>query len=484
MTDLLQGNIADLLRAYRSRETTPEEVCRKLIEKIDRYDSKTGAFLKLDREGALIAAKEAAKDLNRPLAGVPIAIKDNISTKNLETTCSSKILKGYVPPYDATVIAKLKQAGAIILGKTNCDEFAMGSSTENSAFQVTRNPWKLDCTPGGSSGGSTVAVACGYAFAALGSDTGGSIRQPASLCGVVGVKPTYGRVSRYGLVAFGSSLDCIGPLTRSMEDAALMLQIIAGHDPLDSTSAMTTVPDYLSALSSNGPLRVGIPEEYFGEGLNSEVGSRIQEALKWMEDSGKVRLKKITLPNTRYAISVYYVVATAEASSNLSRYDGVKYGYRAPDQHSLHEMYAKTRDQGFGAEVKRRIMLGTFVLSSGYYDAYYLKALRVRTLIAQDFGEAFRDVDVICTPTSPTPAFCIGEKVNDPLSMYLSDIYTVTINLAGLPAISIPCGFTKAGLPVGLQIISNHLKESQMFQLSSFYLKEHPVRLPALSWIR
>lgn len=482
MTDLLRKNISDLLRAYRSHETTPEEVCREVFEKIDRYDSETGAFLNLDREGAMFAAKEAEKDLNRPLAGVPIAIKDVISTKGIETTCSSKILKGYIPPYDATAIARLKQAGAVILGKTNCDEFAMGSSTENSAYQLTRNPWKLECTPGGSSGGSTVAVACGYAFAALGTDTGGSIRQPASLCGMVGVKPTYGRVSRYGLVAFGSSLDCIGPLARSTEDAALMLQVIAGHDPLDSTSAKAAVPDYLSGLKFDRPLRVGIPDEYFGEGLNSEVGSRIQEALKWMEASGKVQLKKISLPNTRYAISVYYVVATAEASSNLSRYDGVKYGYRAVGQNSLQEMYAKTRDQGFGPEVKRRVMLGTFVLSSGYYDAYYLKALKVRSLIAKDFGEAFKDVDVICTPTSPTPAFKIGEKVNDPLAMYLSDIYTVTMNLAGLPAVSIPCGFTSAGLPVGLQIISDHLKESQMFQLSSFYLNEHPVQLPELSW--
>lgn len=482
MSHLLQGNISNLLRAYRSHETTPEEICRQILERIDRYDSKTGAFLKLDREGAMFAAKEAAKDFNRPLAGVPIAIKDVISTKGVETTCSSKILKGYIPPFDATAITRLKQAGAVILGKTNCDEFAMGSSTENSAYQLSRNPWNLEFTPGGSSGGSTVAVACGYAFAALGTDTGGSIRQPASLCGMVGVKPTYGRVSRYGLVAFGSSLDCIGPLARSAEDAALVLQVIAGHDPLDSTSAKEAVPDYSDDLNFNRPLRVGIPEEYFGEGLNSEVESRIQEALKWMEASGKVQLKKISLPNTRYAISVYYVVATAEASSNLSRYDGVKYGYRAAGQNSLQEMYAKTREHGFGAEVKRRVMLGTFVLSSGYYDAYYLKALKVRSLIAKDFSEAFKDVDVICTPTSPTPAFKIGEKVNDPLEMYLSDIYTVTINLAGLPAISIPCGFTSDGLPVGLQIISNYLKESQMFQLSSFYLNEHPAQLPSLSW--
>ena len=482
MTELLNGNIQSLLCAYRSGKTTPEEVCIEVFQRIDRYDSKTGAFLRLDREGAIQSAKDASKDLNKPLAGVPIAIKDVLSTKHLETTCGSKILKNYLPPYDATAVARLKQAGAIIIGKTNCDEFAMGSSTENSAYQLTHNPWNLNYAPGGSSGGSAVAVAAGFAMAALGSDTGGSIRQPASLCGVVGVKPTYGRVSRYGLVAFGSSLDCIGPFARSVEDAALILQTIAGNDPQDSTSAPAAVPNYFDALSSKQTLRVGVPEEYFGEGLDPEIGQRVGEALQWMEKSGKVQLKKISLPHTKYAIAVYYIVATAEASSNLSRFDGVKYGYRAPGVNSLETMYRKTRATGFGSEVKRRIMLGTFALSSGYYDAYYLKALKVRSLIAQDFARAFEDVDLICTPTSPTPAFGLGEKVDNPLAMYLSDIYTVTINLAGLPAISIPCGFTGDGLPAGLQIIANHLDESSMFQLSSLYLKDHPVRLPSLSW--
>ena len=387
-----------------------------------------------------------------------------------------------MPPYDATAIARLKQAGAVIVGKTNCDEFAMGSSTENSAYQLTRNPWNLNHAPGGSSGGSAVAVASGFAMAALGTDTGGSIRQPASFCGVIGVKPTYGRVSRYGLVAFGSSLDCIGPFARSVEDAALILQTIAGKDPQDSTSAPAAVPNYFEALSSKQTLRVGVPEEYFGEGLDPEIGQRVGEALQWMERSGRVQLKKISLPHTKYAIAVYYIVATAEASSNLSRFDGVKYGYRAPGVNSLETMYRKTRSAGFGSEVKRRIMLGTFALSSGYYDAYYLKALKARSLIAQDFARAFEDVDLVCTPTSPTPAFGLGEKVDNPLAMYLSDIYTVTMNLAGLPAISIPCGFTNAGLPAGLQIIANHLDESRMFQLSDLYLKDHPVRLPSLSW--
>jgi aspartyl-tRNA(Asn)/glutamyl-tRNA(Gln) amidotransferase subunit A len=478
----LPGSINELLDAYRSKKTTPEEVCSDLFQRIDRYDSKTGAFLRLDRDGAIQAAKDAAKNLNKPLAGVPIAVKDILSTKDLETTCGSKILKGYVPPYDATAIARLKDAGAVILGKTNCDEFAMGSSTENSAYQLTHNPWNLDYAPGGSSGGSAVAVASGFAMAALGTDTGGSIRQPASLCGVVGVKPTYGRVSRYGLVAFGSSLDCIGPFARSTEDAALILQTIAGHDPQDSTSAQAAVPNYLDAISSTQTLRVGVPEEYFGEGLDPEVAKLIDESIRWMEKSGKIQLKKISLPHTKYAISVYYIVATAEASSNLSRFDGVKYGYRAKGVNSLQEMYRKTRDQGFGPEVKRRIMLGTFALSTGYYDAFYLKALKVRSLIAQDFAKAFEEVDLICTPTSPTPPFKLGEKINDPLSMYLSDIYTVTINLAGLPAISIPCGFTQAGLPAGLQIIANHFDESRIFQLSALYLKNYPVRLPSLSW--
>ena len=479
MTDF-PGTIDGLLAAYRSKSVSPIEVCRLLLDRIAIYDAGIGAFLRIDREGALRAAEQSAADLSKPLAGVPMAIKDNMSTRGLETTGGSKILKGYVPPYDATVIARLKEAGAVILGKTNCDEFAMGSSTENSAYQLTRNPWNRDYTPGGSSGGSAAAVACGFAFAALGSDTGGSIRQPASLTGVVGLKPSYGRVSRYGLFAFGSSLDCIGPLTRSPEDAARILQVIAGHDPKDSTTATAPVPNY-SAASHSAPLRIGVPEEYFGAGIDPDVAARVEAALQWMEQSGLAVRKKISLPHTDYAIAVYYIIATAEASSNLSRYDGVKYGHRAAGARSLQEMYAQTRAQGFGAEVKRRIMLGTFALSTGYYDAYYLQASRVRSLIARDFHEAFRDVDLICTPTSPTPAFRIGEKTADPLAMYLSDIYTVTSSLAGLPAISIPCGFHSGGLPIGLQIIGNHLDESRVLQLATLFQKEHPVPSPELS---
>ncbi len=378
-------------------------------------------------------------------------------------------------------IARLKNAGAVILGKTNCDEFAMGSSTENSAYQLTHNPWNREYAPGGSSGGSTAAVASGFVFAGLGSDTGGSIRQPASLCGIVGLKPTYGRVSRYGLVAFGSSLDCIGPLTRSAEDAALILQVIAGTDANDSTSSPAAVPDYKAGIKDFSRLRVGVPKEYFGEGIDPEVASSIQNALDWMKGTGKVELKSISLPHSGYAIAVYYIVATAEASSNLSRFDGVKYGFRAGGNHPLRSMYGNTREEGFGAEVKRRIMLGTFALSSGYYDAYYRQASRVRNLIALDFQEAFKEVDLICTPTSPTAAFKLGEKVDDPLSMYLSDIYTVTTNLAGVPAISIPCGFNSARLPIGLQIIGNYLEENKIFQLASFFLKDHPITFPELS---
>lgn len=479
MTDF-PGTIDELLAAYRSKSVSPIEVCRLLLDRIDIYDTEIGAFLRIDREGALRAAGEAAADLSRPLAGVPIAVKDNMSTRGLETTGGSKILKGYIPPYDATVIARLKEAGAVILGKTNCDEFAMGSSTENSAYQLTRNPWNRNYTPGGSSGGSAAAVACGFAFAALGSDTGGSIRQPASLTGVVGLKPSYGRVSRYGLFAFGSSLDCIGPLTRSPEDAARILQVIAGHDPKDSTTATAPVPNYTDA-SSSAPLRIGVPEEYFGAGIHPDVAARVEAALQWMERTGIAVRKKISLPHTDYAIAVYYIIATAEASSNLSRYDGVKYGHRAGGARSLQQMYSQSRAEGFGAEVKRRIMLGTFALSSGYYDAYYLQASRVRSLIARDFHEAFHDVDLICTPTSPTPAFRIGEKTADPLAMYLSDIYTVTSSLAGLPAISIPCGFHNGGLPIGLQIIGNYLEESRVLQLATLYQKEHPVPRPELS---
>jgi aspartyl-tRNA(Asn)/glutamyl-tRNA(Gln) amidotransferase subunit A len=481
MNDLLCGSIDDLLAAYRSRKTSPREVCQALIRRIEQHDSRIGAFLRIDRDGIETAAAEAEKHPDRPLAGVPLAIKDNMSTKGVETTCSSKILQGYVPPYDATVIGRLKEAGAIILGKTNCDEFAMGSSTENSAYQLTHNPWDLQRAPGGSSGGSAAAVASCFAFGALGSDTGGSIRQPASLCGVVGLKPTYGRVSRYGLVAFGSSLDCIGPLTRSVGDAARILKVIAGHDPHDSTSSPSAVPDYLSEIGSMPKIRVGVPEEYFAEGIEPQVAAAIQDALDSIAKTGRVELKKISLPHTRYAIAVYYIIATAEASSNLSRFDGVRFGPRVAGDQPLRVMYGKTRAQGFGAEVKRRIMLGTFALSSGYYDAYYAQASKVRSLIARDFSLAFEDVDVICTPVSPTTAFKLGEKVDDPLSMYLSDIYTVTMNLAGLPAISVPCGFDSAGLPIGLQIIGKGLGESRLFQLASVFEKDHPIRLPELA---
>jgi aspartyl-tRNA(Asn)/glutamyl-tRNA(Gln) amidotransferase subunit A len=480
MKDLFNGGITGLRESFRKKEKSPVELCRELFRRIEEHDSKIGAFLLLDREGALKAAAAAEGHLDKPLAGVPFAIKDVISTRGTETTCSSKILKGYVPPYDATAIMRLKQAGAVILGKTNCDEFAMGSSTENSAFQLTRNPWNLEFAPGGSSGGSAAAVASGFVCAALGSDTGGSIRQPASLCGIVGLKPTYGRVSRYGLVAFGSSLDCIGPLTRSVEDAALILGVMAGADPNDSTSSSAGVPDYAAAIQNIPRLRVGVPKEYFGEGIDPEVASSIQSALDWMKGTGKVELKNISLPHTGYAVAVYYIVATAEASSNLSRYDGVKYGYRAPGNLPLRAMYGKTREEGFGLEVKRRIMLGTFALSSGYYDAYYLQASRVRNLISQDFQKAFQEVDLICTPTSPTAAFRLGEKVDDPLSMYLSDIYTVTLNLAGLPAISVPCGFSSARLPIGLQIVGNYLDENKIFQLASLFVKEHPMTFPEL----
>lgn len=481
MNEHLSGTIGDLLAAYRSHKTSPREVCRDLVDRIEQHDFRIGAFLRLDRDGIEAAAVEAEEHPDLPLAGVPLAIKDNISTKGVETTCSSKVLRGYIPPYDATVIGRLKQAGAIILGKTNCDEFAMGSSTENSAYQLTRNPWDLQRAPGGSSGGSAAAVASCFAFGALGSDTGGSIRQPASLCGVVGLKPTYGRVSRYGLVAFGSSLDCIGPLTRSVEDAARILNVIAGHDPHDSTSSPAGVPDYLSEIGSMPKIRVGVPEEYFAEGIDPQVAVAIQEALDSMGKTGRIELKRISLPHTRYAISVYYIIATAEASSNLSRFDGVRFGPRVAGDQSLRAMYGKTRAQGFGAEVKRRIMLGAFALSSGYYDAYYLQASKVRSLIARDFSLAFNDVDVICTPVSPTTAFKLGEKMDDPLAMYLSDIYTVTMNLAGLPAISVPCGFDSAGLPIGLQIIGKNLEESTIFRLASFFEKEHPIELPELA---
>lgn len=405
---------------------------------------------------------------NGALSGIPISIKDNIVTRGWETTCASKILKGFIPPYDATVVRKLREAGAVIFGKCNMDEFAFGSSTETSCYHPTRNPWNLDYVPGGSSGGSAAAVAGDLAIAALGSDTGGSIRQPASFCGVVGLKPTYGRVSRYGLIAFGSSLDQIGPITKIVEDSAILLNAIAGWDELDSTSANVPVPDYTRSLAKEVKgLKIGLPKEYFVKGLDPEVEKSVKKAVQTFQDLGAT-VVDVHLPHMKYAVAVYYIVAVAEASSNLGRFDGVRYGARVESQ-NLKEMYFETRNQGFGDEAKRRILLGTFVLSAGYYDAYYLKGLKVRTLIKQDFDQVFQKVDVILGPTAPTPPFKIGEKMDDPLSMYLSDIYTISANLAGVPAISVPCGFSSKNLPIGLQLTAKPFDEETLFRAASAY---------------
>src|SRR6202043_4121005 len=442
----------------------------------ERENPKTNAYLLLAPERALKAAelvdaKIAAGHDPGPLAGVPVAVKDVIMTKGLRSTCGSKILENYIPPYDATAVERIEAAGAVILGKTNCDEFAMGSSNENSAFRPVRNPRDLSRVPGGSSGGSAAAVAADMAIIALGSDTGGSIRQPASFCGVVGLMPTYGRVSRYGLIAFASSLDHIGPLARTVKDAAIVLRIIAGRDPMDSTSADLPVPDYTAEFEKSvRGLRLGVAKEYFGEGLDDEVGQAVEAAIDKLKRLG-CEIVAVSLPHTPYAIPTYYLVATAEASSNLARYDGVRYSYRAPGVKSLAEMYRRSRDEGFGAEVKRRIMLGTYALSAGYYDAYYLKAQKVRTLLTRDFDEAFRKVDAIVTPTSPTAAFRLGEKSNDPLAMYLADIYTVTADLAGIPGISVPCGATREKLPIGLQILGKHFDEATILRLAHAYEK-------------
>jgi aspartyl-tRNA(Asn)/glutamyl-tRNA(Gln) amidotransferase subunit A len=429
----------------------------------------------LAEERALRAADAVDAALARgedpgPLAGVPVAAKDNIVARGVRTTCGSRLLEKFVPPYDATAVERLERAGAVVLGKTNCDEFAMGSSNENSAFGPVRNPVAPDRVPGGSSGGSAAAVAQGTAVAALGSDTGGSIRQPASFCGVVGLSPTYGRVSRYGLVAFASSLDRIGPLARNVRDAALLLQAVAGRDERDSTSAFAPVPDYAAAMTGEARgLRIGVPREYF-EGLTPDTAAQMEKARALLASLG-CELREISLPHTPYAIPCYYIVCTAEASSNLARYDGVRYTWRAPQAETLAEMYSMTRGQGFGAECKRRIMLGTYVLSAGYYDAYYLKAQKVRTLITRDFLSAFEQVDAIATPVSPFPAFRLGEKLDDPLQMYLSDIFTITASLAGLPALSVPCGKTAEGLPVGLQLIGPHFGEPLLFRLGGAFEK-------------
>ncbi|HWQ33040.1 MAG TPA: Asp-tRNA(Asn)/Glu-tRNA(Gln) amidotransferase subunit GatA [Blastocatellia bacterium] len=456
---------------YASGEATPKEIIAAALDRIEQKNERLNAFLTISRERALERAagleakiKELVK--THPLAGVPVAVKDNMCTAGVRTTCGSRILGDYVPPYTATVVRRLEEAGAIIVGKTNLDEFAMGSSNENSAFGPVRNPWNEEYVPGGSSGGSAVSVAAGLTSVALGSDTGGSIRQPASFCGVVGLKPTYGRVSRYGLVAFASSLDQIGPLGLNVRDVARTLGVIAGRDRYDATSADVAVPDYLSALTGDiTGLRIGVPPECFGEGLEAEVKTQVEAAIRKLKARG-AEIVEVHLPHTKYAIAVYYLIATAEASSNLSRYDGVRYGFRAEDARTLSEMYRRTRDEGFGAEVKRRIMLGTFALSAGYYDAYYEKAQRVRAMLCDDFAAAFSRCDVIATPTAPTPPFRLGEKSDDPLAMYLSDIYTVTVNLSGVPAVSVPCGTSSEGLPIGLQLIGSHFDEARLLNVA------------------
>ncbi|HEX5236237.1 MAG TPA: Asp-tRNA(Asn)/Glu-tRNA(Gln) amidotransferase subunit GatA [Silvibacterium sp.] len=462
--------IHDLRSALAASTASATELAHACFSRIDAEDKTIHAFLSLDREGALNKAGEIDDAATRcqplpPLAGVPVGIKDVIVQEGLPATAGSKILEGYHPPYTATAVRRLADAGAVLLGKLNCDEFAMGSSNENSAYGPVRNPHAPDRVPGGSSGGSAAAVAAGMAIATLGTDTGGSIRQPASFCGVVGVLPTYGRVSRYGLIAFASSLDRIGPFAANVRDAATVLGVIAGHDPMDATSSAEPVPDYTANIDAGvRGLRLGVPAEYFAEGLDPEVRRAVEGAIDQLRANG-AEIKPISLPHTRYAVPTYYVLATAEASANLARFDGVRYGYRAPDANTLSTMYRRSREGGFGAEVKRRIMLGTYVLSAGYYDAYYKKAQQVRRRLTDDFLSAFENVDAILTPTAPTPAFKLGEKVDDPVSMYLADIYTVTANLAGICGLSVPCGQSREGLPIGMQILGKHFDESMVFRV-------------------
>jgi aspartyl-tRNA(Asn)/glutamyl-tRNA(Gln) amidotransferase subunit A len=469
---------ARLIReAILSGERSAASVCQTALHRLEQVEPALHAFNTVTADRALARAAAIDSDLNRwktaPLAGVPIAVKDNICTRGVRTTASSKILERFVPPYDATAIERLEAAGAVVIGKTNCDEFAMGSSTENSAFGPVRNPWALDRTPGGSSGGSAAAVAARVVPAALGSDTGGSIRQPAAMCGIVGLKPTYGRVSRFGLLAFGSSLDQIGPLTTTVADAAVVLSVLAGPDSNDATTAPQPVPDFEDALTGDvHDVRIGVPRALLQDGVDQEVWEASSAALGILADRG-ARIVDIDLPHAKYAIPVYYLIATAEASSNLARYDGVRYGYRAAagptGRYDLKQMYARTRAEGFGAEVKRRIMLGTYVLSAGYYDAYYLKAQQVRTLILRDYEAAFERADVIAHPTSPTPPFRLGERATDPLQMYLADVFTVGANLGGLPAVSIPCGFTHDRLPIGLQLTGRRFDEATLLRTADTY---------------
>lgn len=464
--------IFELQRMLEKKEISAVEIASSIYGRIDAVEEKIKAYVTLTRgeafEMAAASDKDRAMGSSKALLGIPVAVKDNLCTKGIRTTCSSKILRNFVPPYESTVTKKLLENGYVLAGKTNLDEFAMGSSTENSGFHTTKNPWDTGRIPGGSSGGSAAAVAADECIAALGSDTGGSIRQPASLCGVVGLKPTYGRVSRYGLIAFASSLDQIGPITKNVRDCATLMNIISGRDLRDSTSAPLDVPDFTAVIGRDiKGLKIGIPREYFIEGLDPEVESAVKEAIRKFESLGAAPVE-VSLPHTGYAVAAYYVLATSEASSNLARYDGVKYGFRAEGR-DLIDMYMRSRAQGFGPEVKRRIMIGTYALSSGYYDAYYKKAQQVRTLIKNDFENAFKEVDIVVTPTSPSAAFRIGEKTEDPLQMYLADIFTISVNLAGVPGISVPCGFTSGGLPVGLQLIGKHFDEETLIRASSAY---------------
>ncbi len=484
---MIGHSATELLGQLRRLEITPSELVQAALERIDAVDGKVHAFLSVNRESAMSAAHEwdgrySRGDTIPPLAGIPIALKDIICTAGTPTTCGSRILQGWVPPYDATVVTRLKAAGAIIVGKTNLDEFAMGSSTENSAFGPTRNPWDLDRVPGGSSGGSAAAVGAGMVPIALGTDTGGSIRQPAGFTGVVGLKPTYGRVSRYGLVAFASSLDQIGPLTRTVVDAALVLGIIAGHDPCDSTAANVPVPLYRDALDQGVQgMRIGLAREAFGDGLHEDVKDAVLKATHVLEGLGAM-VEEISLPTLPYALPTYYLLATSEASSNLARYDGVQYGLRVAAD-DIYAMFTRTRRDGFGPEVKRRIMLGTYALSAGYYEGFFLKAQRVRTMIRRDFLRALSSVDLLAMPVSPTVAFRVGEKVEDPLQMYLADVYTIPVNLAGLPGISIPCGFGQ-GLPIGFQLIGKPFDESTLLRAAAAYEQATPwgKQHPPLGW--
>jgi len=472
--ELLNKSLKELSSLIKNKELKPSELLEALLKRIEETEGKLNAYITVDEEGSLERARILDRELEKlsseeipELFGIPLSIKDNINVEGMRMTCASKMLENFISPFDATVIKRLRERGAIFVGKTNLDEFAMGSSTETSYFGPTRNPWDLERVPGGSSGGSAASVSARSAIASLGSDTGGSIRQPASFCGVVGLKPTYGRVSRYGLTAFASSLDQIGPITKNVEDAAFLMNVISGQDSKDATSVRLPVPDYTEALLKEVKgLKVGIPKEYFVDGMEEEVRESVLNAVKVLEKLG-VEVVEISLPNTKYAVETYYIIAPAEASSNLGRFDGVRYTYRAKDYNGLVDMYCKTRAEGFGDEVKRRIMVGTYTLSAGYYDAYYLKAQKVRTLIYQGFENAFKQVDFIATPTSPTTAFKIGEKLDDPIKMYLSDIFTIAVNLAGLPAISLPCGFDGKNLPIGIQLIGKAFDESTILNVAS-----------------